>query len=214
MGNELVLLYPGSFMLGLTSGLTVCSWSCLPYIGPYIIGSKTGFSSGVRAVLMFSLGKLISYALLGALAGYLGNKVLEYSRSGLASTVLALLIIWLGDTLFFKTKCRNGKATSKIQHDTYLLPLLFLGITAGMAPCLPLSGVLLSAAASHSVIKGFWTTILFGMGTTISPLIIIGGMMGWFSGGLSRKIPQYSPLFQKICGLILVSLGIRLLVFL
>lgn len=217
MGGELVRLYSGPFMLGLTYGLTVCSWSCLPYIGPYIIGSSTGFGPGVKAVLTFSLGKLISYALLGALDGYLG-KVLEYSQVTFVSAIPALLIIWLGCSLFFrpKGKCskRNGKTNSEITHNTGLFPLIFLGITAGLSPCLPLSGVLLYAAAGHSITGGFRTALLFGMGTTISPLILMGGMMGWFSAGLSQKIPRYSPLFQKVCGLMLVSLGIKLIVFL
>ncbi len=71
--------------------------------------------------------------------------------------------------------------------------------------------VLLYAASGNSAINGCRATVLFGLGTTISPLIFIGGAMGWLSAGISRKIPQHSGLFQRICGLVLVSFGIKLI---
>ncbi len=213
---ELVQLYPGHFLLGVVYGLSVCSFSCLPFIGPYIIGSQPGFGLGVKSVLIFSLGRLLAYAFLGALAGHLGNMVSKYLGGTLAETLSALLIIWLGYNLFFRAKgtcCskKDCRTTSKIQPNSSI-QLILLGITVGLIPCLPLSGILLDAANSHSAISGSWSTILFGLGTTISPLIILGGGMGWFSARLCQKVPQHNLLFQKVCGVILVSLGIKLLI--
>ena len=207
MGGELLHINVSMFFLGLTNGLTVCGWSCLPYIGPYIMGYRRGFGSGIQSVLLFSLGKIVSYACLGALAGYLGSVVSGYS--GFAPTIAALVIVWLGCSMFFRSKGECGGRNNKEVKQPHLI---ILGLIAGLMPCLPLSGVLLYAASGNSVINGCWTAVLFGLGTTISPLIFIGGAMGWLSAGISRKIPRYSGLFQKICGLMLVSFGIKLLI--
>jgi len=210
MGSELLNPYTGLFMLGLTYGLTVCSWSCLPYIGPYVMGTQGGFAGGIRSAILFSLGKLVSYALLGALAGYLGSVISGYSRESFQK-ISGLVILWLGGTLFFreKNKCgKNSHGALPQRHANF--QLILLGVTAGAVPCLPMSGLLLYASSSHSIVDGCFMTVVFGLGTTVSPLIVIAGGMGWISRNIGRKIPEHSLLLRRICGLILVISGIKL----
>ncbi|MDL1963221.1 MAG: sulfite exporter TauE/SafE family protein, partial [Deltaproteobacteria bacterium] len=58
-----------------------------------------------------------------------------------------------------------------------------------------------------SIISGGIIMALFGIGTTVSPLIIICVLAGWFSGKLKTEAPQHRMMFQRISGLILILLG-------
>jgi len=201
-------MYLNAFLVGATYGLTICSWSCLPYIAPYVMGSQGGFAKGVRTAMFFSFGKLLSYAALGTIAGYLGS-VLSGDFREIFQKISALVILWLGGTLFFKGKSKCGKnkhGVSPKNQDVF--KILLLGITAGLVPCLPMSGILLYAC-NKSALDGGLIVSAFGLGTMISPLIIISGGMGWLSKNIGHKIPTHSLLLRRICGLILLGSGIK-----
>ena len=53
-------LYGGVFVIGLIYGLTTCTFSCLPLVGTYIVGTRSSFSGGVKAVFLFSIASIIS----------------------------------------------------------------------------------------------------------------------------------------------------------
>ena len=49
---------------------------------------------------------------------------------------------------------------------------------------------------------------LFGIGTAVSPLIIICVLAGWFSGKIKTRALQYRMMFQRMSGVILILLGV------
>lgn len=203
-------MYIDAFSVGLIYGLTICSWSCLPYIGPHVMGTQGGFVQGIRSTMVFSFGKLVSYAVLGALAGYFGSVISGHSRE-IFQKLSGLVILWLGYTMFFKEKSKCGKNNHEIGSQNQAnFQLMLLGVTAGAVPCLPMSGILLYASTNNSATGGGLILTSFGLGTMISPLIVIAGGMGWISKNIGRKIPNHSLLLRRVCALILVISGIKL----
>ncbi len=204
-------MYIDAFLVGLTYGLTVCSWSCLPYIGPYVMGGDGGFVRGIRSAFVFSLGKLISYAALGAAAGYFGS-MLSGNYRDFFQGASALVILWLGGSMLFEEQGRCGKSKHAIWFKQGGVQLLLLGVTMGLIPCLPMSGVLLYASGNNSAVNGFLLLSVFGFGTMLSPLIIIAGTMSSVSKGIKLKIPGHSLLLRRVCALILISGGVKNLI--
>ena len=56
-------------MGGIIYGLAVCTASCLPYVASYIAGIGAGFRKGITITAIFSSGRIVAYALIGALVG-------------------------------------------------------------------------------------------------------------------------------------------------
>jgi thiol:disulfide interchange protein DsbD len=90
--------------------------------------------------------------------------------------------------------------------------MITLGCSTSMVPCLPLSAVLFYAASTGSFAAGSLLALMFGIGTSASPLYYIGGATGWLANNIRAEIPRYSGLLRTLSGIILVLFGIQLLV--
>jgi sulfite exporter TauE/SafE len=65
----------------------------------------------------------------------------------------------------------------------------FLGLSRGFVLCPPLIALLIYSLAFAAPIEGLILAVLFGIGTALSPLLLLGGATGWL---LSK-----APLFKK-----------------
>ncbi|ADH85548.1 urease accessory protein UreH domain-containing protein [Desulfurivibrio alkaliphilus] len=196
----------GIFLLGLAYGSTVCSLSCLPWLGPYLLGCGSGFRDGLLAALFFMLGKALSYAFLGAVAGLLGQVLTigaEQQRliPGLALIGAALLL-----PLFAKEGCRPRPAQAGKRGS-----LLLLGMATSLVPCPPLAAILVLAAASGSWLAGGGYGLLYGTALMISPLLIAGGGLALIGQQIRRQCAGIKPWLQGACMLIMLTMGWRLL---
>ncbi|MFH1319406.1 MAG: sulfite exporter TauE/SafE family protein [Bacteroidota bacterium] len=207
--------YLGVLLTGLFYGMTLCSFSCLPYIGTYILGSQEGFGKGVKATVIFSVSRAVTYTFLGGLCGYIGSVIVEEINPELIFLITGIVIFLIGIIIIIKPLKACSQEHRKISKTIFLqnpyLHLISMGMAISLIPCLPLTAVLLYSSTTHSVFTGGLIALIFGLGTVISPLLFFGGIAGWFSGRIKIEIPQYRTLLQKISGLILVFLGVKLL---
>jgi cytochrome c-type biogenesis protein len=211
--------YLGAFAGGLFYGLAVCTSSCLPYVASYIAGTNAGFRRGVTLTLLFSSGRIMAYALIGAVVG-LFSSAFTLAVSGTAfspfqiysSLAFGIVSIIIGAIILVKAKsphnCKiestqNMIAAKKISRFGVNFGAFSLGLSRGLVLCLPLIMLLLYAIPFSNPIGSMALAVLFGLGTTISPILLLGGVTGW----LLNK----APLFRKwisICGAaILIVLG-------
>lgn len=65
--------YIEAFAVGLLYGLVFCTSSCLPYIASYIAGIGADFRKGVIVTLIYNIGRVTAYALIGGLIGVLSG---------------------------------------------------------------------------------------------------------------------------------------------
>jgi thiol:disulfide interchange protein DsbD len=205
--------YLGVFIAGLFYGMTICSFSCLPYIGTYIMGTQEGFKKGFNAVFVFSISRVVTYTLLGGLCGYIGSVFLKDINPERILLITGVVIALIGIIVILKPlqTCSDHKIKNTPSFKNPYLHLISMGVVISLIPCLPLTAVLLYSSTTHSVFTGGFIALMFSIGTFISPLYILGGIAGWLTKKIRLEIPQHKGLMQRISGGILVLLGARLL---
>lgn len=208
--------YTALFVTGLFMGLGPCLAFCGPILFPYIAGSKRSWLGGLKDILIFSASRVVIYGFLGLLASSIGYflaelipspkfNLIKYLGTGIFVLLLGIIMI-LGRTRFFFCRLLHRET---IERSTKSMVLL--GILIGVSPCPPLIGVLTTIAveAKGPFMGTFWG-LSFGLGTVISPLIILALVAGGLGKLLSLK-PILHQVASRICGLFLIYFGIRLI---
>lgn len=124
--------------------------------------------------LKYNLGRLISYTILGGIAGLLGsiltiNNIISgiiITIAGLAMFVMSLEMLGLFRIPRIKFLTPKHKKTSN--------PFL-IGLLNGLMPCGPLQAMQLYALSTSSMLKGALSMFLFGLGTM--PLMLLTGVI-------------------------------------
>lgn len=186
-----------ALILGFQYGLGPCTLSCAPLVVPLIMASAKGKKDGIVKSIIFSLGRVGAYILLGFISGLLGANINAF----IPKWALGLFFIIAGLALMFKV---TGKCILKTGiRITGNFMALIAGFLYGLGPCPPLLALLGLAVASKSAIIGGLMGLVFGIGTTISPIIILGLLSGWFSNQKEFKevIPYVTGGFLIIVGI-------------
>lgn len=193
------------FILGLTYGLTVCTFTCLPYLVPYLIGTGTGFKNGLANSICFMSGKLITYATLGGVAAFVGHS-LDFSRN--SSIVMGLILVGTGLAmpLVNKKNCQKHCHTAGKN-----LSMLALGAGSSLIPCPPLVAVFMISAQCGSVSKGVFYGLVYGMGLLVSPLIIAGGGLSFISAAIRQQLGRDMKYVEGLAMLIMVGMGLKMI---
>ena len=192
MLTQSAISYSTALLIGITSGMSHCSVVCAPFVSTYIMGSREGVLEGLKSFAVFTLGRVFMCAVLGLAAGYIGTTFIKtgtdlpyiplvYS-SVLVSVGLLMLIHPVGKN------CKQSKKETEVftffsKRLTFnpTTHLLIMGAAFAVIPCPPMGGVWLYSIQMPSVISSSILMSLFGIGTAISPLIIISAAAGWFS---------------------------------
>ncbi|MCW8861775.1 MAG: sulfite exporter TauE/SafE family protein [Rhodospirillales bacterium] len=209
-------IHAGVLTMGFFYGLTLCSFSCLPLIGPYVFGTQDGFRGGFSTTALFVVSKVATYTMLGAFSGLIGGVLLEEINPGLMMGFSGLLIVAIGGMVWKRqrSQCRTVGMRSEKSATRWrtFRHVAGMGVASSLMPCLPLSAVLLYAATTKSFVTGGVLALLFGIGTSASPLYYIGGgAAGWFSAKIRRVIPQHRELMRKLSSSVLIIMGVKLL---
>ena len=215
--------YLGSFAIGLIYGVGVCTASCLPILAGYIAGVGAGFRRGFKVTLIFNSGRILAYALIGVLIGLLSGLITLVAPGVLSpfqiysSIVFGSITIAIGASILLKARkpheCNlqevNLTARDKNKRFDFDFGAFTLGLSRGLIICPPLVSLLLLYALPFSSPIGTMTlAVLFGLGTTISPLLVLGGVTGW----LLNKAPLFRKWISVAGAAVLIALGIVTLV--
>lgn len=176
------------------------SGHCLGMCGGLISALSLALSRQQQNVLfqgLYHVGRLITYALVGATVGWLGS-VLAYAnqfhglmRLALVGSDLFIIVVGLGSAGLFRglnimglnfpgpvqTITRAALVFSRWPTAFAALPL---GLLMGFLPCGFLYSMIITAAQTASVSKGGLTLLFFGLGTTPA-LFLFGSAIGWLS---------------------------------
>jgi thiol:disulfide interchange protein DsbD len=191
--------YLEALISGFLFGLVVCTASCLPYIASYIAGINAGFRKGVLVTFIFNLGRITAYALIGTAIGLFKLVVSDsllasfQQYSGPAFGVVSIII---GVHLLLKSRSSNScdKKTEQTVSRKKIIGrfdagAFALGFSRGLVVCTPLMALLAFSIPFASPIDSIVLAVLFGLGTSLSPILLFGGATGWL---LSK-----APLFRK-----------------
>ncbi len=210
--------YSTALLAGVTSGISQCSVACAPFVSTYIMGSREGALDGLKSFGVFTAGKVFMCAVLGLASGYIGTTFIG-ERSGFQyfPLVNTLALISVGLLMLIRpvrTTCKQLEGKSEalgfLSQRLAFNPtthMFIMGIVFAAIPCPPMGGILLYSLQMPSVISSSILMAIFGIGTVVSPLIIICSVAGWFSKKIKGEAPQYRMLFQRLSGMILILLG-------
>ena len=210
--------YFDAFASGLLYGLVFCTSSCLPYVASYIAGIGAGFRKGVGITIIFNSGRIAAYALIGAAIGifkiFVSDRFLTsfqvYSSFAFAAVTIALGIIILSKTMSNDRGCKieTQKAVLHKRSGRFDFGAFTLGFSRGLILCPPLFALLAYAVTFATPADSFLLAVSFGLGTAISPIIVLGGATGW----LLKKAPLFRKWTAIAGALILILLGMSTLI--
>lgn len=198
----------GLFLLGLLYGTTVCSLTCLPYIGPYLLSTGRGFADGMKSSLLFLSGKLICYMFIGGLSAYLGS-VLMLDKGMAPKWIMGIAIIAFGLSIPFVSR---GKCCNKRQVMGKNISLFVVGISTSLIPCPQIATIFMLAAKNGTLVSGISYGLIYGLGIILSPLVIAGGGLSVISKTIKAEIKGLVPYLQGISVVIIVVMGIRIII--
>jgi len=207
----------------LTIGL-VGSLHCIGMCGPIAVAlplGKKGWGYRVFGGITYNIGRIISYAILGAVFGLLGQGIemagLQKWASILIGAVMVLSVLF---PALFKGKVKfeqmffgyAGKMIGKFRKLFTIssIPSLFtIGILNGFLPCGLVYVAIAGAINTNSFYDGIFFMILFGFGTLPVMLAIplLGNMIGQ---KVRRKFSGVLNAFIVILGLLFILRGLSL----
>lgn len=158
------------FVLGVLGSL-----HCLQMCGPIVLAYSLPLDrrSATRAHLQYNSGRILTYTILGAVAGAAGHFITVLSGLAAAARVVAGIgmvvaaVLWLVPT--------GVKPLVNIQKSVgrqLLAPgaKFRLGLTLGFLPCGLIYAALLKAVDAGSAVGGAATMLAFGIGTSVALL--------------------------------------------
>lgn len=202
------------FVSGVLFGSGPCIASCGPVLIAYAAGTGRNVFKAFKVYILFSLSRISVYLAMGILVFFLGRMLLEGALGGLSKYIFILggafiiavgIIMLLGRRLEFKPfqfLYRNILERDKKS-------IVIIGLIIGLLPCAPLLAILsyiglISKSWADSLLYAF----VFGLGTFISPLILLLLLSGLISRFVKEK--NYCRVISFICGLVIIFLGVQL----
>ena len=209
-------LAAGIFLSGLFLGSGPCLASCGPLMISYITGTNKDVRQSISAYLVFSLSRTAVYAVLGLLFFFFGQLAAEQFFSayrGYIFIAAGIFIIMTG-LLVVLGKGPHNRLCDRLAGSLVRKgnkAVILIGLVTGISPCLPLLSVLsyiglVSRSWQSSLLYG----LLFGLGTTFSVLFILVISCGLIPGFLKNR-PRILSVINRVCGLILVVLGLQII---
>lgn len=196
-----------SFIIGLIASIS----SCLAIVGGLVLSLSVKISqdnvSDTKTFLLFHIGRLVSFGLLGGVLGALGNAIgINFTFTAILGILASVIMLLLGLNLvgiFTKNKATlpSGifKFFRRIEHKT-LTPLI-IGFSTFFLPCGFTQSMQVAALSTGSFTEGMFLMLAFALGTL--PMLALLSF-----GSASFTHSKNAPLFFKSAGIVVIGLGI------
>jgi len=196
-----------SFIIGLIASVS----SCLAVVGGLVLSLSATVSqdnvSDKKNFILFHIGRLVSFAILGGVLGLIGNAIgISFTFTAILGITASAVMILLGLNLvgvFAKNKIALSPVIfnffRKIEHKT-LTPLI-VGFGTFFLPCGFTQSMQVAALSSGSFMSGLLIMFSFALGTL--PMLALLSF-----GSVSFAHSRHAPLFFKSAGIIVIGLGL------
>lgn len=202
----------------------VGSLHCIGMCGPIAIALPLGNKSWFNRVLgglTYNTGRIITYGLLGAIFGLLGQGIEMAGLQQWASILLGIaMILSIVAPALFRGKVKfeqfffgyAGKMISsfrKLFAINSIPSLFFIGLLNGLLPCGLVYIAIAGAINTNDLFNGIFYMIIFGIGTI--PIMLAIPLLGNMVGNAFRK--RYSKVlsgFIILLGIIFILRGLSL----
>ncbi len=197
-----------SFIIGLIASVS----SCLAIVGGLVLSlsakvMQDNGKSAKKPFILFHLGRVIGFALLGGLLGLIGKAIgINFMFSAILGLIASTVMILLGLNLvgvFKKSKLTLPSNLfayfRKVEHAT-IAPIL-IGIGTFFLPCGFTQSMQVAALSSGSFISGMGLMLAFALGTL--PML---ALLSFSSVSFAHS--KHAPLFFKSAGVVVIGLGL------
>ncbi len=180
------------------------------------VAGASGLSK-LKPSILYNLGRVISYTIVGGIVGGIGSVV---SFSGTAKGVVAIIsgifMVIMGINMLNifpalrKLNPRMPKIFAKKVHENSgSRGPLVVGMLNGLMPCGPLQAMQLYALGTGSAMAGALSMFLFSLGTV--PLMFgFGAVSSFLSSKFTHKMMKVSAVLVLILGIIMLNRGLSL----
>ncbi len=209
--GSIMIALIGSLMWGIASIVfSPCHLSAIPLIIGYV--SNKNQLSPTKVSILFSLGMLVTVAVIGVITGITGNILGDTGQFGkvfmlvffIVFGILLLDIIPVPDIKLF-----NVTGNKKYSGNAFILGLL-MGI--GLGPCTfafmaPMLGVVFQTS-NNDMLKGILMLLMFAIGHTAVLAFagisykLVSKYLNWCSRTGSLAV------IRRVCGLLVIAFGI------
>lgn len=208
--------YTALFLIGLTGSL-----HCLGMCGPIVLALPSQDKSPSVLFLnriLYNSGRILSYALIGFMIGFIGSKlnVIKFQDyvsiiAGAAIILFTIIPANIKNKTFFNYKyfqpINNGIRKLFKQNTRY--SFLFIGVLNGFLPCGLIYVAAAAAFASASIYKGALLMAIFGLGTF--PLMLLASVAAkYISKDLRSRFNKLVPVLAIVVGVIFILRGLNL----
>lgn len=200
------------------------SFHCIGMCGPIAFVVPVDRSSKTKLffqTFLYNLGRLISYALIGALFGFVGKGLYLAGFQQRLSILMGIIMIGLVIVpislfnkynfskplykIIAKVKSKLGFYLNKKSYKS----LFLIGFFNGFLPCGLVYMALIGSISTGNFIEGSLYMALFGLGTV--PMMASAILLGNFvTLPLRKKIQKKIPVFVVIIGLLFILRGLGL----
>jgi sulfite exporter TauE/SafE len=166
------------------------------------------------AHILYSFGRIFTYAILGAIFGYVGGVVtFSNTTNGILWIIIGIIMILTGLSLLGKIKFLTivehsfsssswyKKSFQKLITDKSFFSFFLLGMLNGLLPCGFVYFFAISASSTTSAFWGAVVMIIFGL-STIPALFSLG-----FFVGLFKKL-KFRNIMIKIASILVILYGL------
>jgi sulfite exporter TauE/SafE len=200
------------------------SFHCVGMCGPITLALPVVFekkSALFLSRLLYNLGRVITYALFGAVLGLFSNRIMIIGLQEYVSITLGLLIVvyvlspkslkaQLASTSIYTSisnSIKNG--FNKVSQKKSVTSFLLIGIINGFLPCGFVYVALAGALTTGGIIESTGFMVLFGLGTL--PIMFVTSVAGrYINLGVKKKINKLIPVFALVLGIIFILRGLNL----
>lgn len=202
--------YGTAFVIGLIASVS----TCMAVVGGLVLSMSANFAKEgdkVRPQMLFHVGRLASFVILGGAIGALGSQFqLGATGTSVLSGIVALVLIILGinllDVFPWAKKLQPtlpgsiGKRVHKLKNIHHTLTPLLVGIVTFFLPC----GFTQSMQLYTLTTGSFWTGSLI-MGAFALGTLPVLALLSFSSLGIHKK--AQSGVFFKTAGLVVLFFG-------
>jgi sulfite exporter TauE/SafE len=202
----------------------VGSLHCIGMCGPLALALPLGHRSDSGRVVggvVYNLGRLTTYSILGLLLGIAGEHLFSPKVQSILSISLGILILIY---LFIPVKKKASSAIitwanqpfvklrmalGKLFRSTKTASLFSIGVLNGLLPCGLVYLAITSSLLTGTALKGSLFMLFFGAGTF--PAMLAAVFFGsYFSQQLRLKLRNAVPVFLFLMAALLVLRGLNL----
>ena len=219
--EAVVLTAWAAFGIGVTTSLGHCIGMCGPLISTFSLAQGRSDKRLVNlapALLVYHLGRLNSYAVIGLVFGLVAAaaqaagpsatvRASLFLASGILMVLLGLgLLGWL-PTARLAENSRVGRFAAQRVLEMIgtrrLVGRYLLGVANGFLPCGPVYAVAVAALTAPTPMHGAGTMAMFGLGTI--PVLTAVGL------GAGRLAPRVQRRFNTAAAILVIVVGLEFL---